>query len=494
MPTRAASLMLAVSLVGSAAADTSERWWAPGSDRVLPRSLSYADDSGVITILNIGGPTQTRGHPFFTPYGQNGRACVTCHQPADGMSLSLGTIQSRWQTTAGKDPLFAPIDGSNCPSLPQAERDSHSLLLEHGLFRIARPWPPRMANGELIEPQFTIEVIRDPSACNLDATYGLRSPHPMISVFRRPRPAANLRYVLAVGYDFEPKNGLPLPIDPETGRRMSGNLLADSRAGTLDGQAYDAISSHLDAQGRLDAAQVKAILAFEMQLYTAQSASFVGGMLNAGGALGGPETLAIAKAGVLKSAANPQWEEFSAWASPTAASELPQPQRAFRESVARGAAIFRDRTFLVSDSSGINSMNFGNPTRDSCNFCHNATRTGMDIAPGQVDLGTTNEPHADPQPDLPLFKLTCDPKYAPHPFLGPVVYTHDPGFALTTGKCADIGKITIQSMRGMAARPPYFSNGSARTLRDVVEYYNRRYQIGLTEQEKEDLTNLMSAL
>jgi cytochrome c peroxidase len=162
--------------------------------------------------------------------------------------------------------------------------------------------------------------------------------------------------------------------------------------------------------------------------------------------------------------------------------------------VARGAALFRDRTFLISDSAGLNSMNFGNPTRDSCNFCHNMTRTGMDVAPGQVDLGTTNEPFADPAPDLPLFKLTCAARFPPQPFLGRVVYTHDPGFALTTGKCADIGRITIQQMRGLAARAPYFSNGSARTLRDVIDYYDRRYNIGYSEQDKQDLTNLMSVL
>ena len=138
-------------------------------------------------------------------------------------------------------------------------------------------------------------------------------------------------------------------------------------------------------------------------------------------------------------------------------------------------------------------MNFGNPTRDSCNFCHNMTRTGMDVAPGQVDLGTTNEPFADPDPALPLFRVTCSAEH-PHPFLGPVIYTHDPGFALTTGKCADVGKITMQSMRGLAARPPYFANGSAASLRAVIDFYERRYNIGLTEQEKQDLTNLLSVL
>jgi cytochrome c peroxidase len=49
-------------------------------------------------------------------------------------------------------------------------------------------------------------------------------------------------------------------------------------------------------------------------------------------------------------------------------------------------------------------------------------------------------------------------------------------------------------MRGLSARAPYFSNGSAKTLMDVVDYYDRRYNIGYTDQEKQDLVNLMSAL
>ena len=169
-------------------------------------------------------------------------------------------------------------------------------------------------------------------------------------------------------------------------------------------------------------------------------------------------------------------------------------QSAFRESVARGAEIFAKRTFLIDDSAGITNMGFGSPVRNSCAFCHNMQRTGMDVAPGQVDIGTTNSPHANSSPELPLFKLTCKADARAHPYLGRVVYTQDPGFALTTGKCVDIGKITMQSMRALAARPPYFSNGSAQTIREIVDFYERRYRIGLSEQEKQDLTNLMSVL
>jgi len=469
-------------------------WWAADSGRVFPQRVSYPDATGTVTVTHLGGPVDTRGHPFFTVLGRNGRACITCHQPADGMSVSVDTIQARWRATAGKDPLFASVDGSNCPSLPQGAASSHSLLLERGVFRIARPWPPRTPDGGAITPQFTIEVLRDPTGCNLDPIYGLKSARPMVSVFRRPRPVGNLKYVTSYGYLFEPKNGLPLPIDPTTGLRYSGNLLADQRARTLEEQARDALASHLQREGPLSASAMQRLIDFESKIYVAQSADRIGGSLTASGAQGGPDALAAAKPAVLKGPGHLQWAEFDSWMQAPGDAGSTEAERAFRASVARGVKLFRDRTFLISDSAGLNSMNFGNPTRDSCNFCHNMTRTGMDVAPGQVDLGTTNEPFADPAPDLPLFKLTCAPGFPPQPFLGTVVYTHDPGFALTTGKCADIGKITIQDMRGLAARAPYFSNGSARTLRGVIDYYDRRYSIGLSEQDKEDLTNLMSVL
>src|SRR5947207_942767 len=46
----------------------------------------------------------------------------------------------------------------------------------------------------------------------------------------------------------------------------------------------------------------------------------------------------------------------------------------------------------------------------------------------------------------------------------------------------DIGKIKGLVRRGLAARAPYFHNGSAATLPDVVEFYNQRFGIGLTAQ------------
>jgi cytochrome c peroxidase len=66
--------------------------------------------------------------------------------------------------------------------------------------------------------------------------------------------------------------------------------------------------------------------------------------------------------------------------------------------------------------------------------------------------------------------------------------------ALISGKCADIGRLTVAPLRGLASRAPYFSDGSAATLLDVVNFYNQRFSIGLTDQDKQDLVNFLSAL
>jgi cytochrome c peroxidase len=129
--------------------------------------------------------------------------------------------------------------------------------------------------------------------------------------------------------------------------------------------------------------------------------------------------------------------------------------------------------------------------------------TGMDVANGWMDLGTANLPWAveEPQnpwnarkPQMPLFKITCKPDGAAHAFLGRVIYTQDPGRALITGKCHDVGSIVMQQFRGLAARAPYFANGSAGSLRELVDFYDRRFNIGFTDQERDDLINFLSVL
>jgi cytochrome c peroxidase len=65
---------------------------------------------------------------------------------------------------------------------------------------------------------------------------------------------------------------------------------------------------------------------------------------------------------------------------------------------------------------------------------------------------------------------------------------------LITGKCSDVGKTKGPILRGLAARAPYFHNGSAATLNDVVEFYNQRFVLNLTEEQERDLVAFLETL
>lgn len=477
-------------------------WFEPGGSGVFPADVSYENEAGRVGILSASGPVETKGHPFFEALGANGRACVTCHQPADGMSVSAASIRERWQNYGPSDPLFAAIDGSNCPNLPQDQASSHSLLLNRGLFRVALPWPPKTAAGAAMTPEFRIEVVRDPSGCNTDTTYGLTSASPMVSVFRRPRPAANLKYVARPGQVFNIKTGLVSDVDPDTGEPVAMNLMSDARAATLKLQAIDAATNHEQITRPLTADQLSRIVNFENQVYMAQVSDRVGGALTGAGVPPGlgPQAMRSGTAGRLGDYVDtPVFQLFDLWkaSAPTSGDEQ---ARAFKASVARGADLYMFRQFWIRDAAHINSLGLGNPIKRTCATCHNAQMTGQDLAPGWVDLGTTNypkwteQPLFDPAATLPVFKVTCDAKAAPHPYLGRTIYTTDPGRALITGKCADVGSIVMQQLRGLAARAPYFANGSAATLRELVDYYDRRFDMRLSEAEKVDLINFLRVL
>ncbi len=481
------------------------QWIEAGAGGLLPAELHFENALGKLGVLNTSGPIEMKGHPFFEPLGINPRGCITCHQPAHAMSVSVDALRERWRATKGEDPIFAAVDGSNNPKLPQALESSHSLLLNRGLFRVGLQWPPRDHHGKVVQPEFSIEVVRDPTGVNLDDTYGLKGVNPTVSVFRRPRPSANLKYVMSPDDVFNIKTGVLMATDPETGKPVSMNLMADARHLTLKQQAFGAYKDHQEGrQGALPREEIEKILAFENQVYVAQSFDRWGrSLVEAGGPIGlGPKAMAEGKVHVLaNNNRDPVFRVFDAWKKPDAMpKDLSLEQREFRASVARGNDVFMFRQFWIRDAAHINSIGLGNPIKRTCATCHNTQMTGQDLAPGWVDVGTTNYPTWTEPPvfsdkaELPVFKCTCDKSAPPHPYLGRVIYTNDPGRALITGKCADIGSIVMGQFRGLAARAPYFSNGSAKNLRELVDFYDRRFDMKLSEQEKVDLVNFLSVL
>ena len=83
---------------------------------------------------------------FFRPFpGGNGRACVTCHDPRDGFSLSPSRAEARWQALqrarvhdpGATDPLFRPIDADD-------GADDFTLLRTRGLIKVRVPLPSRV--------------------------------------------------------------------------------------------------------------------------------------------------------------------------------------------------------------------------------------------------------------------------------------------------------------------------------------------------------------
>jgi cytochrome c peroxidase len=49
-------------------------------------------------------------------------------------------------------------------------------------------------------------------------------------------------------------------------------------------------------------------------------------------------------------------------------------------------------------------------------------------------------------------------------------------------------------LRGLASRAPYFHNGSAATLADAIRFYEMRFNIRFTPQEKADLIAFLNSL
>jgi len=458
-----ARVLGAVAVVGSAYALIGQyggapSWWLAGSGERMPLSATFEDKTGFVLVYNADGEMATRDHAFFSPEGTNGRACITCHQLSNGMSVTTEKLQERWGETAGGDPVFAAVDGSNCPTLPQDQRESHSLLLDRGLFRIFQPFP---AAG--VTPDFTVEVVRDPTGCNTSARYGLKAATPMISVFRRPRMVGNMKY-LADGNAFT----------------------ADSRNTTLEAQAIDAVHTH--EQGRnLSAEDLKQIVDFERQLYVSQGFDNKAGDLTE---VGGPQGLGAWQLGRgnVSHTGDAKFLTVSRWTGGN------REQAAFRASVERGSAVFSQRQFTIDQTANLEGAHAQAAKQGTCATCHSERMTGANTKQAWMDIGTSTLPWSGDDKSLPLFKITCSANAEPHPYLGRVIYTNDPGRALVTGKCRDVGSVVMQQLRGLSARAPYFTGGSAKNLQAVVDYYDRRFNAHYTAQEKQDLVNFLGVL
>ena len=131
---------------------------------------------------------------------------------------------------------------------------------------------------------------------------------------------------------------------------------------------------------------------------------------------------------------------------------------------------------------------------DSRGTCHDTPNVGDHSVKAPLNIGIAdagvNAPPALDISGLPVFTLLC----TQGPLAGQTFVVTDPGRAMISGNCADIGKLKGPILRGLAARAPYFHNGSAATLMDAVSFYDQRFNIGFTNQQKQDLVNFLNTL
>ena len=426
-----ASSLLGVLATALAVATTAHEAGAEGH----PGIQAFPDATGAIATVNVNGRVDEHG-AFFQSLGTNGRSCSTCHVAAQAMSVSVRDVQRRFLQTRGADPLFAAIDGGNCPTARPGSAADHSLLLKNGLIRVFLPLP---ANA-----QFSISVVRDPYGCAIvPSTSG---GQPVVSVYRRPLPTANLAFLSAIMFDGR-ETHLPLNLLAT----FPANLAAD-----LTQQAIDATTGHAQAAQAPTPAQLNDIVQFELGLYTAQAYDYAAGSLSARGASGGPAYLAmdftaIYYPGINDSlGADPGGLPFNAaamdlyapWANlhDRSGSFLDQRRNDARRAIAAGELVFNSAPVQISNVRGLNdNPALGSPASfaGTCTSCHDTPNTGNHSLPLPLDIGTGHSvlPGVESDarvaaglgelslPDLPVFLISG----CPNPFsCGPTrVLLHD---------------------------------------------------------------------
>jgi cytochrome c peroxidase len=156
---------------------------------------------------------------FFRPFpGGNGRACVTCHDPRDGFSLSPSRVEARWQRLQrarradpdATDPLFRPIDTDD-------GADDFTLLRTRALIKVRVPLPSR------------VRLTNDPSATHVT---------------------------------------LPRAVTPLNMLRHTAPYQQDRSAPTLEAQALAAVNQHMEPTTQPSQAFLESVAEFQRHLFS----------------------------------------------------------------------------------------------------------------------------------------------------------------------------------------------------------------------------------
>ncbi len=197
-----------------------------------------------------------------------------------------------------------------------------------------------------------------------------------------------------------------------------------------------------------------AIVDYEMGIGHAQTHAIGAGSLTSAGARGGPQRA------IEQPLLDARFDLFDAWRH----SSNPE-----RRQIYRGQELF-------------NNPNAG--TGRACRGCHNAANNGQNVSGTLFDIGTSR-PELAPSKAVYTFRKRDG---------SATVESTDPGLGIRSGQFVDLNKFKTPSLRGLAARPPYFHNGMAADLPAVVRHYEVALGFTFTAQQRADLVAFLTAL
>jgi hypothetical protein len=338
-----------------------------------------------------------------------------------------------------------------------------------------------------------------------------------LSLFRRPLATTNTRFDSVVLWD---------------GRQNILNLRTQVKAAARTLLLGPSVTD----------AQADSVAQFMTSVFTAQDFDFDAGSLSGRSANGGAENLknlAISPDAPCTPLTTPDLASLSVplvTPQPTACQDPTRPFDLFtawenlpvttafhpgRTSVANGERIFNTRQLTFP----------GVPGTFTCTACHATTNVGsfpfvspVNAAPNAslfvryglespeflAHLNTLDARMGSfvrRTADLPVYQVTnlpsdpaeCGPAILPNlrtgqPMLETLQRTTDPGRALVTGLCADLGGFKPPILRGLATRAPYFHNGAAESIEDVVNYYDVILSAHFSRQDRADLEAFLRSL
>lgn len=393
------------------------------------------NDHPLVNEAGIGATYSTEGFvdlttPFHVPQGSNGRSCASCHLPEAGWSIRPADVERMFAASDGLDPIFHRFDADR-PQPDLSTRESR-----YAAFSMLRKGLFRRGGNVPATAEFEIVAFDDPLGAGASPT--------RFEFYRRSMATANFHIARNVGWHDQSTNG-------------SG----DVHAGLISQAANNVVTGQEGPPPTPET--VEAMVAFEEALRFAQTLVFGAGPLTACGARGGPENLSS------QAPVNGRFDLFDAWLALPPGDCADDPAAAKRMQIALGQEIFNGR----------------NVSGRSCLGCHNAANNGSNADGRLFNIGASRAEFR--MEGMPLYTLR-------HKTTGELRQTTDPGRALRSGRWSDLDRFKVPSLRGLAARAPYFHNGIAPTLRDVVLHYEAALGFVYTEEERAALVAFLEAL